>query len=65
MRLAVDGEERHVRVTVRLVAPSVPDPTPEAERALLRARGVAETLGGRISGSVVGDDGLSVVLPRR
>ena len=65
VRLALDGEERHVRVTVQVLASSVHDPTPEAERALLRARGVAETLGGRISGAVVAEDGLSVVLPRR
>lgn len=65
VRLALDGEERHVRVTVQVLASSVHDPTPEAERALLRARAVAETVGGRIAGSVVAEDGLSVVLPRR
>ena len=65
VRLALDGEERHVRATVQVLASSVHDPTPEAERALLRARAVAETLGGRIAGSLVAEDGLSVVLPRR
>lgn len=65
VRLALDGEERHVRVTVQVLASSVHDPTPEAERALLRARAVAETVGGRIAGSLVAEDGLSVVLPRR
>ena len=65
VRLALDGEERHVRVTVQVLASSVHDPTPEAERALRRARAVAETVGGRIGGSVVAEDGLSVVLPRR
>ena len=53
VRLALDGEERHVRVTVQVLASSVHDPTP------------AETVGGRIGGSVVAEDGLSVVLPRR
>ena len=64
-RLVVDAEERHVRVTVGLVGAVVTDTDGDAARPLARARTVVETVGGRMSGSLLDDDGLVVVLPRR
>lgn len=60
--LVVDGSERHVRVTVTVegAVTDVRDGAP-----LERAAAVVETVGGRTSGSLAGDAGLVIVLPRR
>lgn len=60
--LSVEGAERHLRVEVRVAGAQ---PAARDVPALERARGVVETLGGRMSGDLREPAGLAVVLPRR
>lgn len=61
-RLAVEGSERHVRVTVT-VDGAVHDTV--GGGPLERAAGVADTVGGRLGGDLSTAQGLALVLPRR
>jgi len=63
VRLEVHGGADHVRLVV-----AVPDGSPTDQRALGRARGLVEVLGGRCTlapGAGAGGAGLQVVVPRR
>jgi hypothetical protein len=60
--LSVEGAERHLRVEVRVAGAQ---PAARDVPALERARGVVETLGGRMSGDLREPARLAVVLPRR
>lgn len=65
VRLTMHGDERHLRVTVVVEDAADPDPARGGPGPVDRARAVAETLGGRVSGDLASPAGLAVVVPRR
>lgn len=64
VRLSIGESEGHLRVTVRVGEPAVPQASLAATH-LRRATEVADTVGGRVGGDLADEQGLVVVLPGR